>query len=161
MEGCKPVSTPMVIGCKLSKDDHFRETNQSWYRSMIGILFYVTTFRAYIMQAVGMVERFQSAPKETHVHVVKRICWYLKGTLDFGLWYPRNNGFSFTTYFDVDWARCVDDRKITNGCAFFLVDFLVSWLSRNQASISLSTTEVEYIAAVYLYTQIMWMKHTL
>jgi hypothetical protein len=69
MEDCKPVSTPMVIGCKLIKEDESKETDQYLYRSMIDNLLYVTTSRPDIMQEVGLVGRFQVAPKETHVQV--------------------------------------------------------------------------------------------
>jgi hypothetical protein len=57
--------------------------------SMIGSLLYVTTSRPDIMQAVGKVARFQATPKESHVLVGKRIFRYLKGTKEFGLWYPK------------------------------------------------------------------------
>jgi hypothetical protein len=120
MEDYKPVNTPMVTGCKLSKEDESKEANQTLYRSMIGNLLYVTTSRPYIMQAVGLVGRFQDAPKETHVQEVKRIFRYLKGTLDFGLWYPTGKYFTLTTYTDADWEGSVDDRKSTSGGAFFL-----------------------------------------
>jgi hypothetical protein len=63
MEDCKPVSTPMVIGCKLSKDDESKEADQRLYRSMIGILLYVTTSRPDVMQVVGQVARFQASTK--------------------------------------------------------------------------------------------------
>jgi hypothetical protein len=53
MEDCKPVSTPMVIGCKLRKYDESKEANQRLYRLMIGNLLYVTTSRPYVMQVVG------------------------------------------------------------------------------------------------------------
>ena len=62
MEGCKAVSTPMVTGCKLSKDDTSPTTNQKSYRSMIDNLLYVTTSRPDVMHAVGQVARFQAAP---------------------------------------------------------------------------------------------------
>jgi hypothetical protein len=75
--------TPMVTGCKLSKDDESLEENQTLYMSMIGSLLYVTTSRPDIMQAIGLVAQFQAASKETHVQAVKRIFKYLKGTLDF------------------------------------------------------------------------------
>jgi hypothetical protein len=94
MEGCAPVSTPMVTGCKLRKEDESKEANQTLYRSMIGILLYVTDSRPDIMQEVGLVGRFQDAPKETHVQAVKKIFRYLKGTLDFGLWYPTCTKFT-------------------------------------------------------------------
>ena len=63
MEDCKPVSTPMIIGCKLSKDYDSKEVDQNLYRSMIGSLLYVTMSRPYVMQAVRLVARFQENPK--------------------------------------------------------------------------------------------------
>ncbi len=71
MEEKKPISTPMVTGCKLSKDDMSLEADQTMYRSMIGSLLYVTATRLDVMQAIGLVARFQSDPKETHVKAVK------------------------------------------------------------------------------------------
>jgi hypothetical protein len=161
MEDCKPVSTPMITGCKLSKDDESPEADHTMYRSMIGILLYVTASRPDVMQVVGLVARFQSAPKESHVVAVKRILRYLKGTMDFGLWYPKGEDFTLTTYTDADWAGSVDDRKSTSGGAFFLGNCLVSWLSKKQSSISLSTTEAKYIATTSCCTQILWMKQAL
>ena len=119
MEDCKLVSTPMIIGCKLSKDDESKEVDQRIYRSMIGSLLYVTTSRPDVMQAIGQVVRFQAAPKENHIITVKRIFSYLKGTLDFGIWYPKGNDLTLIAYLDIDWAGCVDDRKSTSGTAFF------------------------------------------
>jgi len=78
MEDCKPVSTPMITGCKLSKDDESLEVDQRLYRLMTGSLLYVTTSRPDVMEAIGEVARFQATPKETHVLVVERIFKYLK-----------------------------------------------------------------------------------
>ena len=72
MEDFKPVSTPMITGCKLSKDDEYL------YRSMIGSMLYVIATRPDVMQAIGLVSRFQSSHKETHVTTVKRIFKYFK-----------------------------------------------------------------------------------
>jgi hypothetical protein len=161
MEDSSPVSTPMVVGCKLSKDDISPDVDQRTYRSMIGSLLYITTSRPDIMQVVGMVGRYQSAPKQSHLAVVKRIFKYLKGTMTYGLWYPRNQNFQLTAYSDVDWENCLDERKSTSGGAFFLGDSLVAWLSKKQGSISLSTTEAEYIVVATCCTQILWMIQTL
>ena len=79
MEDCKPVPTPMVIGCKLSIDDSSKDVDQRLYRSMIDSLLYVTASRPDVMQAVGQVARFQAAPKEPHIIVVKIILRCLKG----------------------------------------------------------------------------------
>jgi hypothetical protein len=113
---------------------------------MIGSLLYITVSHPDIMHVVGMVGRYQSAPKQSHLLAVKRIFRYLKETMTYGLWYPRNQNFQLTAYLDADWANCVDERKRTSG-AFFLGDSLVAWISKKQISISLSTTEAEYIAA--------------
>jgi hypothetical protein len=126
MEDCKPVSTPMVTSCKLRKDDESKEADQRLYRSMIGSLLYVTASRPNVMQAVGQVAIFQATPKETHVMAVKRIFRYLKGTTEFGLWYPKGNEMTMVAYIDVDWARSIDDRRSTSGATFYLGDCLVS-----------------------------------
>jgi hypothetical protein len=78
---------------------------------MIGSLLYVIASRPNVKQVVGMVARFQEAPKEIHVQVVKRIFRYLKGTIDLGLWYPSKDSFTVKSYSDAYWAGCVDDRK--------------------------------------------------
>jgi hypothetical protein len=126
IEDCKPISTPMATSCKLRKEDDSKEANPMLYRSMIGNLLYVTYSRSNIMQAIGLFGRFQDAPKETHVHVVKIIFRYLKGTLDFGLWYPTRKYFTLTTYTNANWVGSVDDRKSTSGGVFFLGNILVS-----------------------------------
>jgi hypothetical protein len=82
MEDSSIVSTPMVVGCKLSKDDVSPDVDQRTYHSMIGSLLYITASRPDIMQAVGMVGCFQSAPKQTHLVAVKRILKYLLGNND-------------------------------------------------------------------------------
>jgi hypothetical protein len=128
---------------------------------MIGSLLYVTTSGPDVKQVVGMVARFQSAPKKNHVQAVKGIFRYLKGTINLGLWYPRKKSFSLRAYSDVDWVGCVDDRKSRSGGAFFLGESLVSWISKKQTSISLSTTEAECIAATKFCTRVEWMKQTL
>jgi hypothetical protein len=80
---------------------------------MIGSLLYVTASRPDVMQAVGQVAQFQAAPKESHVLAVKRIFRYLKGTEEFGLWYPKGKDLPLIAYTDADWAGCIDDRRST------------------------------------------------
>jgi hypothetical protein len=161
MEDSKPVGTPMVTGCKLSKDDDSPDVDQSSYRSMIGILLYITTSRPDIMHVVGMVGRYKAAPKQSHLQAVKRIFRYLKEKMTYGLWYPRNQSLQLTAYSNADWANCVDERESTSGGAFFLGNSLVAWLSKKQGPISLSTTEAEYIVAATCCSQVLWMIQTL
>jgi hypothetical protein len=84
------------------------------------------------MQVVGMVGHYQSSPKKIHLVYVKRIFKYLKGTMTYVLWYPRNQNFQLTVDSNVDWENCLDERKRTNGGAFFLGDLLLAWLSKKQ-----------------------------
>jgi hypothetical protein len=161
MEDCKPVSTPMVIGCKLSKEDESKDANQTLYKLVIGILLYVIASRPDIMNIVGLVGRFQDAPKETHVQVIKIIFRYLEVILKFGLWHPTGKYFSLTAYTNAYWVGSVDNRNITSGGAFFLGNSLVSWFSKKKSSISLSSTEAKYIAETTCCTQFHWLKQML
>eukprot|EP00253_Pinus_taeda_P023001 PITA_23001 len=161
MEDAKPVCTPMVTGCSLSANDESAAVHQPNYRSMIGSLLYLTGTRPDIMHAVGIVGRFQANPKETHLQAVKRIFKYLQGTQNYGLWYPRDTDLTLHAYTDADWAGSVDDRKSTSGGAFFMGSRLVSWFSKKQSSIALSTAEAEYVAAASCCTQLLWMMQTL
>jgi hypothetical protein len=151
----------MTVRCKIRKEYESKVVDPKHYRSMIGILLYVTASRPDVKQEVGMVPIFQETPKESHVQAVKRIFKYLKGTIDIGLWYPRKDSFTLKAYSDADWAGIVDARKSTSGGALFLGESLVAWISKKQSSISLSSTEVEYIAATECCTQVEWMKQTL
>ena len=109
MEDSKPVSTPMITCYKLSKDDESLEVDHTMYRSMIGSLLYVTATRPDVMQVVGFVAIFQSAPKDIHVATVKIIFRYIKGTMNYGLWYPKCQDFTLKSFTDADWEESVDD----------------------------------------------------
>eukprot|EP00253_Pinus_taeda_P002778 PITA_02778 len=161
MEDAKPVCTPMVTGCNLSATDESAAVHQPTYISVIGSLLYLTGTQPDIMHAVGIVGRFQANPKETHPQAVKRIFKYLQGTQNYGLWYSRDTDLTLHAYTDVDWAGSVDDRKSTSGGALFMGSRLVSWFSKKQSSIALSTAEAEYVAAASCCTQLLWMMQTL
>ena len=103
---------------------------------MIGGLLYLTHTRLDIENAVGIIARFQANPKEAHFAIIKRIFSFLKGTLEFGLWYDRYNDFTLYAYTDVNWAGSMDDKKSTSGGAFFLGGRLVSWLRNKYDCIS-------------------------
>ena len=112
---------------------------------MIRSLLYLTASRPDIMFSVCLCARFQSCPKESHLHVVKRILKYLLGTIDAGFWYPKNVEFSLVRYSDVDFVGSLLDPKSTGGAYQFLGSFLVSWFSKKKILGSLSTTEEKYI----------------
>ncbi|KAH9716551.1 hypothetical protein KPL71_021497 [Citrus sinensis] len=140
-------STPMSTTIKLDKDEKGKEVDIKIYRGMIGSLLYLTASRPDIMFSVCLCARFQSCPKESHMLAVKFIFRYLIGTINLGLWYPRGIHIDLTCYSDADFAGYKVDRKSTSGTCHFLGHSLVSWFSKKQNSIALSTTEAEYIAA--------------
>nr|GEU64524.1 hypothetical protein [Tanacetum cinerariifolium] len=111
MENCDTVSTLMVEQAKLKLDVARKPVDHTDYRSMIGSLMCVTSSRPYIMFATCMYTRYQENPNEHHVSAVKRIFHYLKGTINLGLWYPKDSGFDLTAYSDADHAGCHLDRK--------------------------------------------------
>ncbi|XP_059075448.1 secreted RxLR effector protein 161-like [Cryptomeria japonica] len=161
MDQCTHVGTPMETGCKLVKVDDSPLVDQSKYRSMVGSLLYLTASRPDLMQAVCLVSRYQSAPRQSHLNAVTKIFKYIQGTLDFGLWYPKHGDFTLIGYTDADWGGCIDDQRSTSGAAFFLGDRLVSWHSKKQDCVTLSTAESEYIAATACCTQMLWMSYQL
>nr|GEV09512.1 reverse transcriptase domain-containing protein [Tanacetum cinerariifolium] len=125
---------------------------------MIGSLMYVTSSRPDIMFATCMCVRYQANPNEHHVLAVKRIFRYLKGTINLGLWYPKDFGFDLTAYSDADHAGCHLDKKSTSGSVQFLGDKLVCWSSKKQNYASISTTESEYVAVSSCCAQVLWMR---
>ena len=82
-----------------------------------------------------------------HWAAAKHVLRYLQGTLDFGLKYVRGDGLRLAGYTDSDWAGSVSDWKSTSGCCFGLGSAVVSWFSRKQKSVALSSFEAEYMAA--------------
>ncbi|KAK6150515.1 hypothetical protein DH2020_015447 [Rehmannia glutinosa] len=155
------VKIPMNTSVKMDMDADGKPVDQTRYRALIGSLFYLTASRPDITFVVGVCARFQSAPKESHMTATKRILRYLKGCQEVGLWYPKEGGFNLIGYSDSDYVGNIDDRKSTSGSCQFLGDCLVSWFSKKQNCVSLSTAEAEYISAAFCYTQLLWMKQTL
>ena len=93
--------------------------------------------------------------------VLKRIIKYVKIIAEFGVWNSKDTSDVLTGYFDVDWAGNADDRNSTSGGCFYVCNNLVSWMSKKQNSISLSTEEAEYIAVSSCCTKLLWMQKLL
>ncbi|GJR79846.1 retrovirus-related pol polyprotein from transposon TNT 1-94 [Tanacetum coccineum] len=133
----------------------------SHYRGMIGTHRYLTANRPDLQFAICMCARYQARPTEKHLHAVKRIFRYLRGTVNRGLWYPKDSSIALTAFADADHAGCQDTRRSTSGSMQFLGDRLVSWSSKRQKSAAISSTEAEYIAMSGCCAQILWMRSQL
>nr|GFD46686.1 uncharacterized mitochondrial protein AtMg00810-like [Tanacetum cinerariifolium] len=114
-ESCDLVDTPMVEKSKLDEDRERKAMDPSHYRGMIGTLLYLTASRPDLQFAICMCARYQARHIEKHVHAVKRIFRYLRGTVNRGLWYPNDSSVALIAFADADHAGCQDTRRSTSG----------------------------------------------
>jgi hypothetical protein len=166
MQDCKPLSTPQDVNSKLSKamEPLTKEEVESMvkipYQSAVGSLMYaMVATRPDIAVAVGVVSQFMNNPGQQHWTAVKRIFRYLKGSMDFCLELSGNNKLvKLEGYCDADWAGNVDNRRSTTGYTFTLAGASISWKSRHQPTVALSTTEAEYMAATEATKEAVWLR---
>ena len=142
-------------------DDGSPSVEEKTYRGIIGSLLYLTASRPDIVFSVGLCVRFRSKPNESHLKAVKRILRYLKNTSDLALWYPKECNFNLVGYADADYAGFLVDRKSTSGMVHFLGPCLVSWATKKQHSVAISTAKSKYVAAASCYAQLLWIKQQL
>ncbi|EEB89105.1 hypothetical protein MPER_12841, partial [Moniliophthora perniciosa FA553] len=170
MTDCKPATTPMTPNLILSKSqspqtpDEVEEMSEIPYISAVGSLLYLATMtRPDIAYTASVLARFNSNPGMDHWKAVKHVLRYLKGTMDIKLEYgpdPTTNDL-FVTYCDSDLGGNRDNGKSTTGYILKLGSGAVSWSSKLQPMVTLSSTEAEYIAAVAAGKEIKAMRNLL
>ncbi|XP_075083363.1 secreted RxLR effector protein 161-like [Nicotiana tabacum] len=158
MVSSKIINTPIATATRPDMDEPGSPVNKTMYIGIIGSFLYLTTSRPDIVFSVGLCTRFQSNPKESHLKAAKIILRYLKGTQDLVLYYPSGDNFDLIGYADADYAGYLVDRKNISGMAHFLGSCMISWDTRKQNSMTLSTAESEYVAAVSCCAQLLWIK---
>lgn len=160
MENAKPVNTPVDTCTKLVKATEDEDSiDQQLYQSAVGSLLYLSVAtRPDITYAVSNVAKFCSYPMKEHWSGVKRIMRYLKGTVNFGILYNNQGSKKCIGYSDADWGGDLDDRKSTSGYLFQIGEGPVSWRSKKQTSVALSTAEAEYMALASAAQEAVWMR---
>ncbi|GJT09664.1 hypothetical protein Tco_0856706 [Tanacetum coccineum] len=138
------VDIPMVGQSKLCEDPNGTLVNPTRYRGMVGSLMYLTASRPDLVFVICMCARYQAKPTEKHLTAVKRVFWYLKGTINMGLWYPKDTGFNLTAFTDTDHAGCQDSKRSTSGSAQFLGEKLIPLYFDSQSAIALSCNTVQH-----------------
>jgi hypothetical protein len=157
MLDCKSMNTPMEMKLKLLVDTSSELIDASLYRQIIGSPMYLTNTKPDICFAVNTLSQFVVEPRHVHLVVAKHVMRYLKGTLDYGLSYDGDYNFTLSGYTDSDWVGSVSDKKSTSGCCFSLGSAMISWQSKKQSSIALSTAEAEYIVACSASCGAIWL----
>ena len=155
------VSSPIVPGSKLCKDEAGVAIDESYYKQIVGSLMYLTSTRPDLVYSVSLISRYMANPTEIHLQAAKRILRYLKGTFDYGIMYQKGGSTKLVAYTNSDYAGDVDDRKSTSGYMFLLSSGAVSWASKKQPIVTLSTTEAEFVAAAACASQVVWMRRVL
>lgn len=160
MTNCKPSSTPIEANCKLSLPPSKDESVMSKfpYQKLIGALMYLAvTTRPDIAYAVNFMSQFNSNYTEEHWKIVKRILRYIRGTIDFGLQFEKTN-MALYGVVDADWGSNISDRRSYSGYAFILGGSAISWEARKQRTVSLSSTEAEYIAIAEATKEALYLR---
>ncbi|GKC00221.1 retrovirus-related pol polyprotein from transposon TNT 1-94 [Tanacetum coccineum] len=157
MLDCNAVVNPIVPGCKLKMEEG-EPMNETLFKSLVGSLMYITTTRPDIQFVVSYISRFVSKPTEVHFAAAKRVLRYLQGTLDYGIWYKRGGTGRMEVFTDSDFAGDHNDRKSTSGYLVLWDEAAVSWSSKKQSIVALSSTEAEYVAAASCACQVIWIR---
>ena len=164
MQDCKSISTPLPVNFKLSSsmcpsnEAERMEMSRVPYASAVGrLMFAMICTRPDIAHAVGVVSRYMANPGREHWNSVKRILRYVKGTSDAALCYEGSK-FTVRGYVDSDYAGDLDKRKSTTGYVFTIAGGAVSWVSKLQTVVALSTTETKYMAATQACKKAIWIR---
>jgi hypothetical protein len=167
LENASTVSTPMVPGQTLLKRDGPSDKVASGlYAIAIGSLLYAAMCtRPDIAFAIQSLSQFTSNPGPEHWTAVKRVLRYLKGTRDYALTYTGQDDegkpIKVIGYTDADWGSNPVDRKSISGYSYMLGGAAISWSSKKQPTVALSSTEAEYIAATHATRQAVWLRQLL
>ena len=165
MSSSKPIDTPSAANIYLTamfapqSEEEKEYMSRVPYASAVGSLMYaMVCTRQDLAHAVSVVSRFMGQPGREHWQAVKRIFRYLRGTSDVGLIYGGDTQCLVTGYSDSDYAGDVDTRRSMTGYVFTLGGSVVSWKATLQPTVTLSTTEAEYMALTEAAKEGIWLK---
>ncbi|KAJ0503054.1 putative RNA-directed DNA polymerase [Helianthus annuus] len=161
MVDCKPADTPLKVNHKLRMEEGAELTNKERYQRLVGKLIYLSHTRPDIAYAVGVVSKFMHRPEVTHMEAVMGIIRYLKGTVGHGVLFQQNNHLKVQLYTDADWAGDKDDGRSTSGYFTLVGGNLVTWKSKKQKVVALSSAEAEFRGIARGVTEVLWIRRLL
>ena len=132
------------------------------YRAVLGsVMWGQLATRPDLSFSVSLLARFQANPGIEHWRALVHVVGYVKNTIDYGLTYSRDFDISPTAFVDADYGGCKDTRRSTSGYVFTMAGGAVTWSSKRQATVALSTVEAEYVAMSRCAQQMSWMHNWL
>ena len=161
MTACKPIATPMEQNVKLRADVGDVLEDPTMYKKIFGSLIYATLTRPDMSHDVGVLSRFIQGPRKPHLDVACRVLHYAKSMLNYGLFYAHRVDIEVFGYTNANWARCAYDRRFTSGYVFNFGVGTVSWSSKKQPIVALSSTQAEYRGEAIVACEITWLRKLL
>eukprot|EP00253_Pinus_taeda_P004089 PITA_04089 len=161
MDQCKAATVPLQHNIKLQNDDGSKEAVATLYRQLVGSLIYLNTTRPYLAYAVSALSQFMSKPLESHRVAAKSVLRYLQGTLDFGIVYTDSCDVKLTGFSDSNWVGIVNDRQSIIGYPVSIGSGVITWSSKEQNTLSLSSVEAEYQAMCAATCEAVWLRRLL
>ncbi|XP_022033118.1 secreted RxLR effector protein 161-like [Helianthus annuus] len=147
----------MVVNHKLQMEEGAKPTNKERYQRLVGKLIYLSHTRPDIAYAVSVVSQFMHQPQVSHMEAVWRVIKYLKGTIGHGVLFKANGHLKIQGYTDADWAGDKGDRRSTSGYFTLVGGNLVTWRSKKQKVVALSSAEAEFRGIARGLTEILWI----
>ena len=158
---CKPISTPIDPNFRILLDEREEKTDQENYQRLVGKLIYLYTTRLDIAYSVNILSQFMHDSRINHLQLAHRVLRYLKGTIGYEIKFIKGEKLTLEVYIDADFANSRIDRKSITGMCTFLGGNLVSWKSKKQKYVSLSSAESEIIAIETGVKEALWIKNLL
>ncbi|XP_019054137.1 PREDICTED: uncharacterized protein LOC109115027 [Nelumbo nucifera] len=154
---CKPISTPIEPNTKMCAHEGRDLEDVTMYRQLVDSLIYLNLTRPDISYVVDVTSRYMQNPKKPHLEAVRRILRYVKSTPGYGVLYEKGGDCKLAGYYDADYAGDHETRRSTTGYVFMLGSGAISWWSKRQPIVSLSTTEEEYRAIAMADQESTWL----
>ena len=155
------VGSPIVPSFKIGRDQNGDFVDETYYKQLVGSLMCLIATRPDMMFVTCLISRYMAKPMEIHLQAAKRAFRYLKGTVNYGIHYKKGGDGELLAFTNSDYAGDMEDRKSTFGYVFLMSSSVVSWCSKKQPIVTLSTTKAEFVAATICACQGVWMKRIL
>ena len=158
---CKPADTPMVVNHGLKITEGAESADQGKYQRLVGKLIYLSHTRPDIVYVVGIISQFMHKPQVNHMEAALRVVRYLNGSPGSGVLFRKHGHLEIKAYIDADWAGNPVDRRSTSGYFTLVGGNLVTWRSKKQKVVALSSAEAEFRGIARGLAEVLWLRKLL